>query len=73
MSVLQNIYLMLGLLYKCNSLSTTSADGSIFKKIFKAITSEKSARKKLFLLDCYNNEIIINTKAHFYMTGKLFE
>ena len=44
--LLQNIYLMLDVLYyKHTLLITTVVDGSIFKEIFKAITWEKKVRR----------------------------
>ena len=48
-SLLQNIFLMLDLLYyKHKSIITTVVDGSIFKKIFKTIIREKNVSRRYY-------------------------
>ena len=69
--MLQNIYLMLDLLYhKRNPHIMTIVHGSIFKNIFKTLTWKKNLRR-YFLLGYYNDEII--TEHHFYKEEKLFK
>ena len=53
--------------YKRNPFIRIFVDGSIFvkKKIKTYNWTEKRQKKVLFLLGCFNDEIIINTKIPF--------